>query len=209
MEVTGSLFQREGAGAPGPVDGTRALLQVFETYIVFETPAGLTIVDQHSAHERILYEQAMAHLEGRAAAGQRLLLPLTLELGKDELDAVEQHGALLSAVGFEVEPFGGSSVVVHAVPNPHPRFDAQRCFEELVADLARDRLSGLPNRMERFAATYGCRAAVKAGHRLEQPEMRDLLRRLFACTLPPHDVHGRPTIVQLPKSELERRFGRA
>ncbi len=208
-DLTGSLFHGEAGAAAEPLDGAGALLQVFATYIVFETPAGLTIVDQHSAHERVLYEQAMAHLEGRAAAGQRLLLPLTLELAKDELEAVEQHRALLSGVGFEVEPFGGSSVVVHAVPNPHPRFDAQRCFEELVADLARDRLGGLPNRLERFAATYGCRAAVKAGHRLEPAEMRDLLRRLFACTLPPHDVHGRPTIVQLPKSELERRFGRA
>ncbi|MDH3289789.1 MAG: DNA mismatch repair endonuclease MutL [Gemmatimonadota bacterium] len=209
MALTGSLFQSEAGGSLDVANGTRAILQVFDTFIVFETPAGLTIVDQHSAHERILYEQAMAHLEGRGAAGQRLLLPLTLDLAREELDAVEQHGALLSAVGFEVEPFGGASVVVHAVPNPHPRFDARRCFEELVADLARDRSSGLPNRMERFAANYGCRAAVKAGHRLEPVEMRDLLRRLFACKLPPHDVHGRPTIVQLPKSELERRFGRA
>ena len=78
-----------------------------------------------------------------------------------------------------------------------------------MADLSRSRFGGLANRLERFAATYGCRAAVKAGHSLEVAEMRDLLRRLFSCELPPHDVHGRPTIVQLPKHELERRFGRA
>ncbi len=191
-----------------PAQG-RDLLQIFNTYIVFETPEGCAIVDQHSAHERVLYERAMAQLEAGAGVAQRLLLPLTVDLDSRELEAVEAHRELLSATGFEVEGFGGRAVVVHAVPNPHPRFDARRCFEEVVADLARNRFGALANRLERFAATYACRAAIKAGHSLEQAEMRDLLDRLFACELPPHDVHGRPTIVQLPRTELERRFGRS
>jgi len=99
-------------------------------------------------------------------------------------------------------------MVLHTVPNPHPRFDAQRCFEELAADLARNRFGALANRLERFAATFACRAAVKAGDRLDAREIEELLERLFACALPPHDVHGRPTIVQLPRYEIERRFGR-
>jgi len=204
----GGLFDGMQSDAPGFGVGQR-VLQVFNTYIVFETPQGLTIVDQHSAHERVLYEMAMRELSGEGAAAQRLLLPLTVDLSNDELEAIEQHRDLLKAIGFEVDPFGGRSVVIHAVPNPHPRFDARRCFEEVVADLARGRLGGLANRLERFAATFGCRAAIKAGHTLEVAEMRDLLGRLFACALPPHDVHGRPTIVHLPKHELERRFGRA
>ncbi len=187
----------------------RAVLQVFATYLVFETPEGVAIVDQHSAHERILYERAMESLTGGGGAAQRLLLPLTLDLASDELEAVDAHRDLLTAIGYEVEPFGGRSVVVHAVPNPHPRFDARRCLEEVVSDLARGRFGGWANRLERFAATYGCRAAIKAGQELEPAEMRELLDRLFACALPPHDVHGRPTIVQLPRAELERRFGRA
>jgi DNA mismatch repair protein MutL len=111
-------------------------------------------------------------------------------------------------VGFEAEAFGGRAVVLHAVPSPHARFDAGACFRELVADLARGRFGGWANRLERFAATYACRAAVKGGARLDQREMRELLLRLFATDLPPHDVHGRSTIVQLPREELERRFGR-
>jgi DNA mismatch repair protein MutL len=99
-------------------------------------------------------------------------------------------------------------VVLHAVPSPHPRFDAGACFRELVADLAGGRFGGWSNRLERFAATYACRAAVKGGEPLDQREMRELLLRLFATELPPHDVHGRSTIVQLPREELERRFGR-
>jgi len=157
----------------------------------------------------VLYERAMAELSGGSTSAQRLLLPLTLELSPQELEAAEEHQDLLTAAGFEVEPFGGRSVVVHAVPNPHPRFDAKRCLEEMIGDLARGRFGGWHNRLERFAATYACRAAIKAGQALGADEMRQLLARLFACQLPPHDVHGRPTIVQLPRDELERRFGRA
>jgi DNA mismatch repair protein MutL len=78
----------------------------------------------------------------------------------------------------------------------------------MVADLARGRFGGWANRLERFVATYSCHAAVKAGQVLDDRSMRELLLRLFACELPPHDVHGRSTIVQLPNDELERRFGR-
>ncbi|MBA3659932.1 MAG: DNA mismatch repair protein MutL, partial [Gemmatimonadales bacterium] len=166
------------------------------------------IVDQHSAHERVLYETVMGQLAGSGAPAQRLLLPLSLELTDEELEAVETHADALSRVGFEVEPFGGRSVVIHTAPAPHPRFDAAACFHEMVVDLARGRFGGWSNRLERFAATYACRAAVKAGQQLDQREMRELLLRLFATALPPHDVHGRATIVQLAREELERRFGR-
>jgi DNA mismatch repair protein MutL len=185
-----------------------AVLQVFNTYLIVEQGDAVTLVDQHAAHERVLYERAMADLQGDGAAAQQLLLPLTLELETAELDAVEAHAELLTRVGYRVEPFGGRSVVVQAVPNPHPRFDAQRCLEELVTDLARNRLGALANRLERFAATFACRAAVKAGQALDPSERRILLQRLLACRLPPHDVHGRPAVVQLSRADLERRFGR-
>ncbi len=194
--------------APSP-QSLAPLLQVFDTYIVFQTDSGVAIVDQHSAHERVLYERAMRQLTGDGATAQRLLLPLTLEFTAPELEAIDAHRELLRRVGYEVEPFSGRAVVVHTAPNPHPRFDAARCLGELVADLAGGRFGGLANRLERFAATYACRAAIKAGQRLEPDEMRELVARLLTATLPAHDVHGRPTVVQLPKDELERRFGRA
>ncbi len=212
---TGSMFDTAevastGAAAQAPTgDQPRELLQVFQTYIVLETPEGVAFVDQHSAHERILYEEALTQLRGEGAAAQHLLLPLTIDLDAREFEAVEASRDLLRAIGYEIDEFGGRSIVVHAVPNPHPRFDAKRCFEELAADMARGRFGGWANHLERFAATYACRAAIKAGHVLEAGERRHLLNRLFACELPPHDVHGRPTIVQLPRDELEKRFGRS
>jgi len=195
--------------APNPEPRAPPLLQVFDTYIVFQTDSGVAIVDQHSAHERVLYEQAMRQLTGDGGHAQRLLLPLTLEFTAPELEAIDAHRELLRRVGYEVEPFSGRAVVVHTAPNPHPRFDAARCLGELVGDLAGGRFGALANRLERFAATYACHAAIRAGQRLEPDEMRELVSRLLTATLPAHDVHGRPTVVQLPKDELERRFGRS
>src|SRR3989475_6673649 len=177
--------------------------------IVFQTDTAVAIVDQHSAHERVLHETVMRQLSGDGAPAQRLLLPLTLDCSAAELEAVDAHRGLLRRVGFEVEPFSGRSVVVHTAPNPHPRFDAARCLQELVADLAGGRFGGLANRLERFAATFACRAAIKAGQRLGVGEMRELVLRLLSATLPAHDVHGPPTVVQLPRGGLGRRFGRS
>jgi DNA mismatch repair protein MutL len=185
-----------------------SLTQLFDTYIVYEVPDAWVIVDQHSAHERVLYETTMAQLTGAPVAAQRLLLPVTLDLTDEELEVIDQCRPFLEQVGFEVSSFGGRTVMLQTVPNPHPRFDAARCFKEMVADLARGRFGGWKNALERFAATYACRAAVMAGEKLDQREMRELILRLMSCTLPPHDVHGRSTMVQLPREELERRFGR-
>ena len=212
--IPAQLFDPENGGSSDEhsVDVAQSfrvpLVQVFNSYIMYEGPDGVIIVDQHSGHERVLYEAIMVQLKGVAAPAQRLLLPLTLELTDEELDAFEAHEEQLRSVGFEAEAFGGRTIVIHAVPTPHARFDAGTCFQEMVADLARGRFGGWANRLERFAATYACRAAVKAGDRLGEREMRELLLKLFATDLPPHDVHGRATIVQLPREELERRFGR-
>jgi len=191
-----------------PASFTAPLVQMFNTYLVYEAPDGIVIVDQHSAHERVLYERVMAQMRGSGCSAQRLLLPLALELTDEELDAFETYGEEIRAVGFEAEPFGGRAVALHAVPAPHPRFDGGACFRETIADLARGRFGGWANRLERFVATFACRAAIKAGQPLSEPEMRQLLLQLFETDLPPHDVHGRSTIVQLPREELERRFGR-
>jgi DNA mismatch repair protein MutL len=207
ISVPLELFSAHALGprpeAPGP-----ALLQLFDTYIVFQAGQAVSIVDQHSAHERVLYEDVMRQLAGDGAPAQRLLLPLTLDFAPAELDAIDAHRELLARIGYEIEPFSGRSIVVHTAPNPHPRFAAARCLQELVADLAGGRFGGWQNRLERFAATYACRAAIKAGQTLDAEEMRQLITRLLTVTLPAHDVHGRPSMVQLPKEELERRFGR-
>jgi DNA mismatch repair protein MutL len=184
------------------------LLQLRRTYMLFEHDDGVVLIDQHSAHERVLYEQFMGMLERGEAPSQRLLFPLTLHLAPAEGEAFEANRDMLVRLGFEVEGFGGHTLLVNAVPMPHPRFDAERCLRETLATLAGDREASTHARHERLAATVACKAAVKAGDELSPGEMRALFLALSDTKLPAHDVHGRSTIVQLSWPELERRFGR-
>ena len=125
-----------------------------------------------------------------------------------ESEAFESHREAFGRLGFEVEEFGGHTLLVHAVPVPHPRFDAERCLRDTLAALAGDRLPATAARHESLAATLGCKAAVKAGDELSDEEMRALVRSLAMATLPAHDVHGRATLVHIAWDEIERRFGR-
>jgi len=184
------------------------LTQFHRTYLAFERGEALVLIDQHSAHERVLYERFMRIFESGESPAQRLLFPLTLHLTPAEAEAFEANREPLARLGFEAEGFGGTSVVVHAVPNPHPRFDAARCLRESLAALSGDREASAIARHERLAATVACKAAVKAGDLLAPEEMRALYVALARTTLPAHDVHGRATILQLGWDEIDRRFGR-
>ncbi len=184
------------------------LLQLRRTWMLFERDDGVVLIDQHSAHERVLYEQFMSALDAGDAPSQRLLFPLTIHLGPAEADAFDEHRELFSRLGYEVEGFGGHTLLVRSVPVPHPRFDAERCLRESLDALTGARFAGSAPRHERLAATVACKAAVKAGDVLSQPEMRALYLALSSTRLAAHDVHGRSTIVQLSWDELERRFGR-
>jgi len=197
--------QVEPRAAPVPVP---PLVQMRRTYIAFEHDDGIVLIDQHSAHERVLYERFVRTLERGEAPSQRLLFPITLHLGPAEGDAFDEHRALFERLGFEIEGFGGHTLIVSAVPMPHPRFDAPRCLRDTLAALTGDRSPSAASRHEHLAATLACKAAIKAGDPLSPDEMRALYIALAGTTLPAHDVHGRSTIVQLSWDDLERRFGR-
>ncbi|MDF1504946.1 DNA mismatch repair endonuclease MutL [Roseisolibacter sp. H3M3-2] len=201
------------AAAPAPPDeeeiAVPPLVQLRRTYMMFERDEGVVLIDQHSAHERVLYERFLGAMARGESPSQRLLFPLTLHLGPAQADAFEANRDALTRLGYEVEPFGGGSLLVHAVPTPHPRFDAERCLRDTLDALTGDRHAAAHARHERLAATVACKAAVKAGDALSPDEMRALFVALARTTLPAHDVHGRATIVHLGWDELERRFGRA
>jgi len=201
----------EVSADPIPVVEERPRLwQVLNTYVLAETREGLIIIDQHSAHERILFERLSRAFEESGETGQRLLFPLTIRLTKAEFEQVEALTGILNRVGFEIEGFGGNTIIVHAVPDPHPYFDPERCLREMIDELVAgsDLTRSAKNQHEKIAMTFACKGAIKAGQRLSETEMQELFDQLFATELPYHDVHGRPTIVRLSKSELERKFGR-
>lgn len=185
--------------------------QLHAAFILAETREGLIIVDQHAAHERVLYEELMAAFERGRSESQRLLFPITLRLSPAEFSTVEELAGIFSRAGFEIEAFGGRSVIVHAVPNPHPYFDAERCLREMIAELCHGSplVDAARNQHQRLCLSFACKAAIKAGQRLGREEMSELFDRLFATELPYHDVHGRPTVIQLSMAELRNRFKRS
>jgi DNA mismatch repair protein MutL len=185
-----------------------SLTQWRRTWISFEHEQGLVLIDQHSAHERVLFERFMGVLERGEAPAQRLLFPITLHLGPAESEAFDANRESFERLGFEVEGFGGHTLIVRAVPMPHPRFDPERCLRDTLDALTGDRVASTAARHERLAATVACKAAIKAGEQLSLDEMRALFVALARTTLPAHDVHGRATIVRVGWDELERRFGR-
>jgi len=208
------LFERDDDSVPAPpvvsppAADVPPLVQLRRMYLMFEHEHGVVLIDQHSAHERVLYEQFMRTIDDGEQPAQRLLFPMTLHLGPAEADAFERHRDLFERLGFEIEGFGGHTLLVRAVPMPHPRFDPERCVRETLASLTGDRETGAHARHERLAATVACKAAIKAGDALSPGEMRALYVALRDTTLPAHDVHGRATIVQLTWDEIDRRFGR-
>jgi len=210
-EVSGDSEPAPTGPLPTEGLGRPRLWQALNTYVLAETRDGLLIIDQHSAHERILFQRLMDAFESGGQHGQRLLFPLTLRLTQPEVAYIADLGRLLDRVGFEVEGFGGDTVIVHSVPNPHPYFDAERAFREMVQELTHgsELVRSARNQHERIAMTFACKSAIKAGQRLSAREMEELFDQLFATELPHHDVHGRPTIVRLSAGELARKFGRS
>ena len=201
--------EADEASAPGTMAAAmpalRPLGQVDLTYIVAEAPDGMYLVDQHAAHERVLYEQVLARRASGQAASQPLLDAAVVTLSTAQVALVEESVDALGAIGWGIEPADGTAVIVRAVPAGLPVRDPARALLAYLDRLAaEERLTG----PDRVAATLACRAAVMAGDRLELEQQRALLRALEACATPHTCPHGRPTMLHLSSAALERSFGR-
>jgi DNA mismatch repair protein MutL len=197
----------------------RVVGQVGAMYIVAEGPEGLFLIDQHAAHERVLYEKFMAQRHGQGALAdsgtiggsvvrQQLLEPLTLHVGGQVAGQVALHLEELDHVGFAVEPFGGDTFLVRAVPAVLAGEDPLRALQEILTTFA-DRRNLVGEELEARLVKMVCkRAAIKAGQLLSDLEMQELVRQLEACQSPRTCPHGRPTLIQLSAGELEKAFGR-
>ena len=185
------------------------LWQLHDRFILAQTGSGLAIIDQHSAHERVLYEEVVEDLRNGERAAQRLLFPLVLHLTPLQRSTWETYRGMIARLGFEIEPFGGDAVAVSAVPAFRHAFDPEGALAGLLDDLAEPgRGSADMNQHERVARLFACKAAIKAGAPLAREEMAELIDRLFATRLPYDDVHGRPAVLQIGIDDLDRHFGR-
>ena len=210
LEVPGVPAPGEAPAVPAIPAAEPELWQLHRTYILAPVRGGLVIIDQHAAHERILYEEALARLQGGPGASQQLLFPTLVDLTNDQFELLLELGPFLRQLGWDLSLLGPPTVVVQGVPTG--------LRHERPGQLLQDVLDGMnegtgraaqEDVTHRLAASYACHAATKAGDPLSQQEMQSLVDRLFATSRPHGDPHGRVTFVRLDLEELHRRFGRA
>lgn len=184
----------------------RVVGQTGSLYVVTEGPDGMYLVDQHAAHERVLYEQILAQRSERGVEQQGLLAPASVELTPAQDAALTLNVEALREHGFELEPFGAGACLLRAVPAMLAGKDPNQTLAALLDELTEG--ADPEGRRTQVAMTLACHAAVRAGKTMSMEEMRELLRLLEACELPRTCPHGRPTMVHLSASALEREFRR-
>jgi DNA mismatch repair protein MutL len=190
-----------------PLGAARA--QVHETYIVSQTADGLVIVDQHAAHERIVYERMKAALEKSGVARQILLIPEVVELDEADVARLTGRADELAKFGLLLETFGPGAVAVRETPSLLGEVDVQALLRDLAEHMAEwDEALPLERRLMHVAATMACYGSVRAGRRLKPDEMNALLREMEAVPNSGQCNHGRPTYVELKLGDIERLFGR-
>ena len=190
-----------------PLGAARA--QVHETYIVAQTRDGMVIVDQHAAHERLVYERMKAEMADGGVARQALLLPEVVELDPAEAERVAAKAEELAALGLLIEPFGPGAILVREVPALLGETDAAGLVRDIADDLAENgQALALKERLEDVCSTMACHGSVRAGRRLTAAEMNALLRQMEATPHSGQCNHGRPTYVELKLADIERLFGR-
>ncbi|WOI54502.1 DNA mismatch repair endonuclease MutL [Parvularcula sp. LCG005] len=190
-----------------PLGAARA--QLHETYIVAQTTDGIVIVDQHAAHERLVYEDMKRHLEEGAIPSQRLLIPEVVDLPQDEVETLTERAEEFAALGLHLESFGDGAILVREVPTLFGQGDVKGLVRDLAADLINlDQGLALKERLGEIAGNMACRGSIRAGRRLTGEEMNHLLRQMEATPHSGQCNHGRPTYVELKLADIERLFGR-
>lgn len=186
-----------------------ARCQIHETYIVAQTKDGMILVDQHAAHERLVYEGMKKALEQRGITSQALLLPEVVELSEREIETILTHQENLKNLGLVLEAFGENAVVVRETPAALGEVDAKSMVRNIADDLAESETAlSLHEMLEHVYGTMACHGSIRAGRRLNLHEMNQLLRQMEATPHSGQCNHGRPTYVELPLFEIEKLFGR-
>jgi DNA mismatch repair protein MutL len=184
----------------------RILGQLANTYIIAEGPDGLYLIDQHAAHERILYDRILAQWSQKEVEVQGLLQPITIEFSPREEETLKASGEFLAEFGFAIEPFGNRSYLIRTMPALMARANIIEIISALLDNLAsKDNLNPWE---EKIAQSLACHGAIRAGQQLSNEEMRELIKQLEQTKQPRTCPHGRPTMIHLNSHQLEKEFGR-
>ncbi len=180
--------------------------QVASTYIIAEGPEGLYLIDQHAAHERVVYERFLGQMVSSGVERQPMLDPLVFDLSPEESAVIEQSLEELDRLGFELEKFGPSSVLVRSVPAIAVGTDVQTRLRDILRELGEGGAGS--SWLDSVAVSVACHTSIRAGQSLSLQEMRELVEQLERTEQPRACGHGRPTMLRLTQDELERQFGR-
>jgi DNA mismatch repair protein MutL len=187
----------------------RVIGQFHNTYLICEGDDGLVLIDQHAAHERITYEQLKQNRHGKKQASQQLLLPETIELGFREAQILTEMIPEFKTLGLEIDPFGGTTFVVTAVPEPLVKRQVGPLIEELVEKVADIGVgNGLDMVLDQCLKVMACHSTIRANQILSNKEINALMVQLDQCEQPSHCPHGRPTWIQWNLRTLQKAFNR-
>jgi DNA mismatch repair protein MutL len=187
----------------------RILGQIYKTYIIIETREGLQVMDQHAAHERVLFDKILNETRTMKFGKQELLEPIELNLSVRETSAIESNKALLKEFGFDFENFGGNSYLLRSVPVIFKKTQGTDFFTDLVSDILQHaRINALDKMKHELVSTMACRAAIKAGDELTNDQMKDIVTKFFSLDMSYTCPHGRPIMLEISIEELEKRFKR-
>jgi DNA mismatch repair protein MutL len=196
----------KGAPLKAKLPMLRVLGQVGGTYVIAEGPTGMFLIDQHAAHERVLYERFQTERAEARVSSQRLLEPLAVEPGPTQAALMEERLVDLKEFGFEIESFGGDTYLVRAVPTILQGTDLAQTILDIANEA--DNRDSVDYWQETVTVSLACHGAVQAGQTLSMQVMRDLVRQLEETKLPRTCPHGRPTILHVSAEQLQREFGR-
>lgn len=188
---------------PGPL-----LWQLHNKYILSQIKNGLLIVDQHVAHERVLYERTLERLQRGMRASQQLLFPCTATFPAADYSLIEELLPSLEQLGFDIKPFGRFTLLIEGVPTDVRPGHEQSILEEMLGLYKEYRQEAPTDVRDNLAKSFSCKSAIKAGDALSEAEMRSLIDQLFATRMPYVCPHGRPVVLRIPIDELDKRFGR-
>ena len=187
---------------------TSLIWQLHNKYILSQVKNGLLLVDQHVAHERILYERTLLRFENNIYSSQQLLFPQTIHLTPGDFSLVEELLPHFESLGFGVRLFGKNTIIVDAVPPDVKVGSETTIISELLGVYKEYQQSAPLEVWDNLAKSFSCKTAIKAGDSLTEPEMRTLVDQLFATKMPYVCPHGRPIVLKISLYELDRRFGR-
>ncbi len=207
-EQTGNKFDKQIEHSASTEIETTFLIQLHNKYILSQIKSGLMIIDQHVAHERILYEKVLSRLDANMPFTQQLLFPIKIQFDVASYDILKELDLMVTKIGFKLKYLPKSYILIEGVPDDIKNGSEEKILREFVSEYLNNQIGKQLEEKDNIAKSYSCKAAIKAGDKLSEKEMRLLIDQLFATSMPYVCPHGRPIVIKISLEEFDRRFGR-